>query len=153
MNETDQQGQWRPLSNETDLTELMDLFNGFHDSCVREVHVLSGHYVNDDYWMTVGWETTVRMFVQRQVPNPSAIELRFDQVVGLRLTPPPPNYDAIIFHATFFIRDGVFYWADTAEWTPESAERGDSTWVSARKACWRDASNWMGPELRYLSIE
>ena len=143
--------QWRPILSSDDIAELMYLFGGFHDGCLREVHAATGAYVQEDLSMTMDWATTVRVFVQRQFANPSAIEMRFDEVVGLRLSPPPPNYDAVIYHAAFFIRDGIFYWADNEDWKPESPDNGDSTWVSARKVFWRDASNWLGPEMRYLA--
>lgn len=47
----------------------------------------------------------------------------------------------------FFVRDGIFYWADSCLWTTESAT--ENTWVAARKVSWRDASDWLGPGLRY----
>jgi hypothetical protein len=151
MNDADRHREWRPLSNATDIAELMHLFGDFHDGCVREIHVVTGHYVHPNLSMSVDWRTTVRLFVQRQFSNPSAIELRFEEVVELRLSPPPPNYDAVIFKAKFFVRDGIFYWADSAGWTPELPDKGDTTWISARKVSWRDASDWLGSDLRYLS--
>ena len=99
--------------------------------------------------MQVDWRTTVHMLVQRQFRDPSAIELRFEEVVGLHVFPPPENCEAIIFHAAFFVRDGVWYWAERGDWTPESSGHGENTWVGARKVYWRDASNWLGPRLRY----
>ena len=90
----------------------------------------------------------IHILVQRQFRSPSAIELRFAEVIGVRFSPPRPNYDAIIFSAAFFLRDGVFYWAEDGGWTPESPSRDDCTWVAARRAWWRDASGWMGPEVK-----
>jgi hypothetical protein len=153
MNDADPQCEWRALTSANDIEELMRLFGDFHDGCVHEIHAVTGHYVHDNLSMSVGWETTVRLLIQRQFSDPSAIELRFDEVVGFRLSPPAPNYDAIIYGAAFFIRDGIYYWADNAGWKPEFPERGDTTWVSARKVSWRDASNWMGPDLRYLTAD
>ena len=69
----------------------MGLFGNFHDSCVREVHVVTGHFVEEDLTMRVDWRTTIHMLIQRQFRNPCAIELRFEEVVGLRMVPPQPE--------------------------------------------------------------
>ena len=127
---------------------MIGLLGNFHDSCVREVHVATGHFVEEDLSMRVDWRTTIHMLIQRQFRNPCAIELRFEEVVGLRMVPPEPDSEAIIFHATFFVRDGVYYWAEDGKWTPESTDDG-RTWVAARRVYWRDASEWIGPRRRY----
>lgn len=145
MNERD----WHELSTPEQIRQLMDLFGNFHDTCVREIHAATGHYVAENLSMTVDWRTTVHMLVQRQHRNPSAIELRFTELVGLKVSPPSPNYEAIIFSAAFFLRDGILYWAENASWSPESADRDQWTWIAARHGWWRDASEWMGPDLRY----
>ena len=125
----------------------MSFFGNFHDSCVREIHAVTGHYVDDSLSMTVDWRTTVHMLIQRQYRRFSAIELRFEEVIALRLSAPPPDCENIINDAAFFIRDGIIYWADDGTWTPESS--GEHTWVAAGKVYWRDASEWMGASLRY----
>jgi len=48
-------------------------------------------------------------------------------VVTFHLQPSPENYDSIIFGASMLCRDGTFYWADDADWSPESAKRDEST--------------------------
>jgi hypothetical protein len=147
MNTADVPRGWQALQNQTQLEELMSLFGNFHDACVREIHAVTGHYVDESLSMTVDWRTTVHMLIQRQYRRLSAIELRFEEVVGLRVSAPPPDYENIIYGAAFFIQDGIFYWADNGAWTPESS--GENTWVAARKVYWRDASEWMGARLHY----
>jgi len=87
------------------------------------------------------------MLIQRQYRPFSAVELRFEEVIGLRFSAPSPDYENIIYDAAFFIQDGIFYWANDGTWTPESSS--ESTWVAARKVYWRDASEWLGASLRY----
>ena len=140
---------WQELSAPNQIDVLMDLFGHFHDACVREIHVTTGHYVAQNLSMSVDWRTTVHMLIQRQFPNPSAIELRFEDVVGVKVCPPPPGSVAIIFSATLFLRDEVLYWAEERDWSPESTARNEVTWVAAGRVWWRDASEWMGPDLRY----
>ena len=129
----------------------MRIFGRFHDGCIREIHVVTGHSVDENLAMTCDWPTTVRMLVQRQNRNPSAIELRFDEVVELRLSPPPPDYVQIIFECHFSFEEGVFYWADDVRFDAQSKEHYDYSWISARRVWWRDASQWMGETLRYSS--
>lgn len=129
----------------------MKLFGGFHDGCIREAHVWTQSFVNDGMSMSVAWDldTRVRLLVQRQWKAPSAIELFFEKVVTFHLQPSPDNNDSIIFSATLLCRDDTFYWADLGGWAPDSPTRDDATWIAAKKLSWRDASEWIGPELRY----
>jgi hypothetical protein len=142
---------WIELTDNTAVQALMEAFGGFHDACIREIHVATGHFVAPDLSMNVDWRTTVHMTVQRQFLNPSAIELRFEEIVGLKFAAPEPNCDSMIFDATCVIRDGLLYWADSGLWNLASPEAHDCTWVAARRAYWRDLSGWLGSELRYRS--
>src|SRR5471030_561709 len=107
MNTADVSRSWQDLRTQTEIEKLMSLFGHFHDACVREIHVVTGHYVDQELSMHVDWRTTVHMLIQRQFVDPSAIELRFEEVVGLRICPPSPDFEAIIFGAAFFLRDGA----------------------------------------------
>lgn len=151
MRNVDASPQWEELATPAQVEQLMRVFGNFHDACLREMHLATGHYVEENLSMCADWRTTIRMLIQRQHRTPSAIELRFDEVVGLRVSPPQPNYEAIIFGATFFVRDGIYYWADQGNWDPRSSDDDQTTWVAARKAYWRDASDWLGPRLRYVA--
>ena len=138
---------WQSLATPDQIKALLALFGHFHDACVREIHVATGHYVDQSLTMTCDWRTTVHILIQRQFVEPSAVELRFEEVVGLRVCPPAPNCDSVLFDAALFLRDGIVHWADHAD--PALSAGHDLTWVSARKAYWRDASEWLGPQLRY----
>jgi hypothetical protein len=142
---------WSPLASQADLDQLMNVFGGFHDGCIREAHAWTEHFVDTGLSMscTGDLDTRVRLLVQRQFKAPSAIELLFEQVVTFHLQPSPENYDSIIFGAAMLCRDGTFYWADDADWSPESSKRDESTWIAAKKLSWRDISEWMGRDLHY----
>jgi hypothetical protein len=73
----------------------------------------------------------------------------FEQVVTFHLQPGPQNYDSIIYDATMLLDGDRMYWADTGGWTYTAANRDDATWIAAKKMSWRDASEWMGSNLRY----
>src|SRR5450759_44715 len=94
-------------------------------------------------------DTRVRLLIQRQFSAPSAIELLFEQVVTFHLQPSPDNYDSIIYAATLIHNGDTFYWAEEGGWSPTGETRDRCTWIAAKKISWRDASLWMGAELRY----
>ncbi len=142
---------WTPLKSQTDIDQLLNAFGGFHDGCIREAHIWTEHYVLPDLRMscTGDLDTRVRLLVQRQFKAPSAIELLFEQVITLHLHPSPENYDSIILSAAMLHEDNTFYWADSVDWSPASSRRDEFTWIAAKKVSWRDASDWMGPDLHY----
>src|ERR1043165_9900300 len=98
---------WNPIASQADIERLLNLFGGFHDGCLREAHVWTEQHVNTDLSMHFGanLDTRVRLLIQRQFKEPSAIELLFEQVTAFHLQPSPENYDSTIFDATM-LRDG-----------------------------------------------
>lgn len=149
MNSPKHKDIWHEITSHNGIAELMEMFGQFHDGCIRELHIVTGHSVDESLSMTCDWPTTIHMLVQRQKRSPSALELRFEEVAELRIRPPQPGYESIIFAAFFVLRDEVFYWADDGRWSLESREPKDASWIAARRVWWRDASAWMGHELRY----
>ncbi len=151
MDTADPANSWHEIKGPDQIEQLMNRFGRFHDGCIREIHVATGHSVGEDLSMDCDWRTTVHLLVQRQRPDPSAMELRFEEVIELHVSPPPPDYVSIIFAATFFSQDGIFYWSEDVRWSLESTQRDESTWIAARRVWWREASQWMGERLRYKS--
>lgn len=141
---------WHTLNTQTDLDFLMDTFGGFHDGCLREIHAWTGYSVGQQLSMEVTHESVLsaRVLVQRQYESPSAIEMLFEQVVRINILPPPENHDAIIYGVTPLRRNGTFYWAPEEEWMPNDLA-ANITFIASKQASWRDASDWMGSNLRY----
>ena len=131
-------GAWNAITDQTGIDELLTLFGNFHDACIREIHVVTGTYVQENLSMTVNSKTTLHMLVQRQSRQLSAIELRAEELVALRLEIPPPDHENIIYSALLFIRDGTIYWIPNGWLDSEPPE--DGTWIAARKLSWREAS-------------
>lgn len=87
------------------------------------------------------------MLLQRQWPNPSAIELLFQNIIAFHLFATERRYEANIYDGTLTLReDGTFFWAN--DWGKEIPTE-KTTWVTSRALSWRDVSDWMGPTLRY----
>lgn len=144
--------QWKEVGNQNDIDELINLFGGFHDSCIKELYMWTDHYVDEDLSMSVSSnrDHRVRLLIQRQRSNPVAIELIFEELVQLYINPSPENYDSIISEATFIQEEDLFYWADDGNWNPKGPyKHANINWICSKKVKWRDASEWIGETLRY----
>jgi len=133
--------KWIPILTEADAHALTEKFGYFHDGCLREFYLWTETSVAADLRMTCPghMDSHNKFLFQRQFPNPSAIELHFDEVIGFHYAPSPENYDSIIFEAKITQTNGLFYWKE---------EGFDKSWVCGKKLKWRDASEWMGNQLR-----
>ena len=141
---------WYVIKNQGDAASLMTLLGGFHDGCLREAHLWTGHWVPKDLSMTCSdsLDNCIRILVQRQFKDPSAIELLFEEVTRFNLVPTPENYESIISSATLLVQGSTAYWSPTEGWWPDSPSRDEVTWVSAKRLRWRRVE-WLGEELHY----
>src|SRR5436190_16294367 len=112
--------EWNAVASEADIERLLDVFGGFHDGCLREAHIWTETYIMGDLRMHCpgDLDTRVRILFQRQFHGPSAIEVLFEQVVAFHLQPSPENYDSIIYDAAMLLVNGLYYWADSNDWSP-----------------------------------
>ena len=142
---------WHELKEESDIKDLLERFDYFHDGCLREMHMWTGTYVDEDLSMTVpgGLDTNVKMLFQRQDSSPSAIELLFEGVTSIHIIPTPENQDSIILDAIILKRNGYFYWADDSYFYPGKGMENSVSWIAAEKLKWREANDWMGKQNRY----
>jgi hypothetical protein len=141
---------WKEIKTRADADEFMEGFGGFHDSCIREAHLWTGHWVSHNLSMScaAGLDNNLRLLIQRQFSDPSAVELFFEHVTRFNLVPAPENYDSVILAATLLVQDGTIFWSPEDGWTPNALSRDEFTWVSAKKLRWREVS-WLGETLGY----
>ena len=142
---------WNEIKTQSDADVLMERFGGFHDSCIREVHIWTGYWVCSDFSMQVpkSWDMKVRLHVQRQWRDPAAIELLFEDVTRVNLVPSPPDYVSIIYDATLLIREGIIHWSPEPNWNPDHSDANSETWISAKRLRWREVDSWLGEALQY----
>ena len=142
---------WNAINQQSDIAYLLEHFGYFHDGCLREMHMWTGTYVNEDLSMVVPGEldTNVKLLFQRQYANPCAIELFFEGVTGIQIIPSPENYDSIIRDAIIIKLEDTFYWADDYNWHPIENPDACSNWISAKKMKWREVNDWMDKKNRY----
>ncbi|MBY0280397.1 hypothetical protein K2Z84_34115 [Candidatus Binatia bacterium] len=139
------------IATADEASSLLALVADLHDGCLGEAHLWTEHAIGEDLAMTVGsgWDTWVRLLLQRQGRPLSAVELLFREVRKFVVTPSPRRCESIIVSATLLVREEGIFRADRAGWSPDSADRDLATWVWAGRLSWRDASDWMGSALRY----
>ena len=142
--------EWKEIKTQADADALRDVFGDFHDSCIREAHLWTDHWVSSDLSMSCSGDldTKIRFLIQRQFKNPSAIELLFEEIIRFNLAPSPENYDSIIVNSTLLVQDHNIYWSPEGDWRPDKPGRDEFTWIAGKKLRWREV-NWLGKELHY----
>lgn len=132
---------WKEVSTLDELNAFLDLVGGFHDGIVKEVHWLNRDHVWEDLKMLPYRLSSVRMLVQRQWKNPSAVEMMFDDVYRLHL-----DWQFVFAsEASTETAPPGFGWDDRTLLVLKM-ELNEVAFGSMR---WRDASEWMGPEPRF----
>ena len=97
---------WSVIKNQGDAASFMTLFGGFHDGCLREAHLWTGHWVPKDLSMTCSdsLDNCIRILVQRQFKDPFAIELLFGEVARFNLVPSPKTTNLSFLKTSFWFR-------------------------------------------------
>lgn len=136
---------WHEIRTEEDITFLMETVGYFHDSCLKELKYVSGAYVNNVLSMhPVNDTRELKMVVQRQDDNPSAIELVFSGLNYCKLFPCNTQFTCEILDATLLWKDGNILWADCGGLSAEEIEKYTGTVISAAGLRWRAADGWIG---------
>ena len=141
---------WHSVRTKDDITFLMETVGYFHDSCLKELKYVSGAYVNADLSMhPINDTRELKMIIQRQDDNPSAIELVFLGLNYCKLFPSNEQFTCEILDATLLWKDGNILWADCGGLSLEEIEKYDGTVISAAGLRWRAVSEWTGCEEVY----
>ncbi|WP_026881375.1 hypothetical protein [Clostridium akagii] len=145
---------WIEVKTKDDIKNLLDVFDFFHDGCLREIHLWNSYYIGSDLSMAAGEGTlNAKVIFQRQSKNPSAIEVCFSEVQRMNIVATNPNYWYMILGASLFYKGGLYYWADEEQWNISEPSNSEIMWISAKGIKWRDKSEWMKDTLRYGSRE
>ncbi|EST12652.1 hypothetical protein [Sporolactobacillus laevolacticus] len=73
--------EWKEIKDSKDIENILYLFGGFHDSCLKELYMWTESYVDENLSMRMPTEldTHARILFQRQVHNPSASPIKDGQ--------------------------------------------------------------------------
>ena len=134
----------------------------FHDGCFREAHIWTETNIDSSGMTYPGHlETHIRTLFQLSGDVPSPVELQFDEVIHFQTTPSPDNCDSIISHTELINTENIFHFRVYLIRLPITGEPNSSVstegrensppdiYIASRQISWRNASNWIGEELRY----
>ena len=129
---------FKTIKNETDISELMIFYDNFHDSLIKEIHYTSGGYVQDDRVMyPVNSERALSILFESQHAECKILELQFDKIKEFHLIPNGPDFDCVIYGATFKKDGKLFFWADCPDLSVDKIPKDYGTWVISESVSWR----------------
>jgi hypothetical protein len=141
---------WHNLFNENDIKNLMEIYGGFHDSCVCELSYKSGLYVTSELAMQpIECDRLLRVVFHRQYRNPMAIEIEFNKLIKFNLRPTEEGYSSEILDVSFFFEAGKIFWGDS-EYYKTQRDEYDGTWIIADSAKWRTVDERIGSKTIYF---
>jgi hypothetical protein len=125
---------WRKIVTEADVQGLMNDYGGFHDSCLRDIHINTTAHVDEARSMHFANPLVFTLLFQRQSLANRILEMKFEGVTGFDLNPVGDGEAGVILGATFKKEGDLVTWADEQDW-----ERGDEgvLWISAKSVHWR----------------
>jgi hypothetical protein len=99
---------WKELSTQNDIDELLGTYGGFHDSCIVSMCYRSGTFVDDKKTMHFGDSSVHELLVvfHRQC-EPIALEMCFTGLRQLHLTGWQDNYSCDIYDAHLSFYEGI----------------------------------------------
>ena len=129
---------WKIINNEEDLLKFFDQMNGFHDSCIKEIRYYSGAYVDEDLSMyPINDRRSLLVLLHQQNAEHPIIEMEFEKLKFLHLSPISENYTCEILDATVMYRNGTIYWADSGNLSYDDLEGHSGTVICADMMRWR----------------
>jgi hypothetical protein len=136
---------WNEITNQNDLDAFINLFGGFHDSCIKEFKYVSGAFVNENLSMyPINNKRDFKIIFQRQFNNPSVVEMEFTGLLRLSMSPVDENYTCEILDATMILSDNCVYWYDCERLTENELSTYTGTLICASKVRWRVAEEYIG---------
>lgn len=136
---------WNEITNQNDLDAFINLFGGFHDSCIKEFKYVSGAFVNENLSMhPINNKRDFKIIFQRQFNNPSVVEMEFTGLLRLSMYPVDENYTCEILDATMILSDNCVYWYDCERLTENELNTYTGTLICASKVRWRVAEEYIG---------
>ena len=142
--------QWTQIKNQKDIDDLMEKFDYFHDSCVKEIKYTSGMYVEKEAkgMNAVNEKREVHVIVQRQW-RPYCLEMIFEKILCMGLKPQDECYDGVIYDAYITKEKDYWVWFDATDFKDDYKEMYDYnnvTFVKAEKIKWRFNDELLGED-------
>jgi hypothetical protein len=140
---------WTEIKEQSDIDKLMELYGNFHDSCLRDIYISTREFIDEKLAIHFENKLTASLLFQRQFRQTTVLELKFEDLEQFNFRPFDETTSAVIYEATLMTTNGLFYWADFADWTIGD---NDSIWISGKKLFWRLRPDLIG-NIKRLSNE
>ena len=140
---------WTEIKDNSEIDNLLKLYGFFHDSCLRDIYITTREFVDEKLAMHFDNKLTATLLFQRQFGPNSVLELRFDNIEQFNFRPFDETENAVIYDASLMMVNGLFYWADFADW---KIGDNDSIWISGQKLFWRFRPELIG-NIKRVDIE
>lgn len=144
---------YHPINDEEQLQGFLELIDYFHDSCIKEMHYISGGFVGDDLCVHPFDDIrTLSVIFQRQYKPNSVIELVFEDLVSLNLIPRKKDYDCIILDSILEKVNGFYIWD---EWGDTQSIPVDDPGIRivAKKLKWRALNNGLNEDIIFQNTK
>lgn len=143
---------WEIIRTNDEILKFMESVCYFHDSCIKEISYISGAYVGENLSMhPLNDRRVLRVVIQRQYERNSMIEMEFQGLKRLKLSPVDENYTCEILDSTMTVRDGDIYWCDCGNVSEPDLDDYAGTLICASGVRWRSIENHMGKKEFYHS--
>ena len=140
---------WTEIKNELDIKNLMEDYDYFHDTCIRDIYITTEDFVDNDRYMCFKNTFTISMLFQRQAKNNSVLELKFESVKDMNINHLPHFSTLNDDEATLIVNNDLFYWANRKNW---NIGKNNAMWISAEKIYWRFRPELIG-DIRRINEE
>ncbi len=128
---------WKQIETQRDIDELLLECQGFHDCCLYSMQYTSGAYVDQNGNMhPINSQRAVELQVHQQSAGRKTIELRFEGIETLVLSPTPPNLTCELLEGYVVLHDDKVFWMSDR---PEVSDTDQRMYIRAEKMLWRRA--------------
>lgn len=143
---------WKQIKNNQDIADFMARVCYFHDSCIKEIHYLSGSYVDKELSMyPINDQRRMRVVIQRQYREMTAIEMVFSGLVFARIVPADEDHTCEILDASLFQTEQGICWCDCGSVSLSNMDSYDGTVIHALELCWREIEAGAGSKKFFVS--
>ncbi|MEA1850476.1 MULTISPECIES: hypothetical protein [Chryseobacterium] len=125
---------WKEIKDQKDINTLLESYGYFHDSCLRDIYITTKEYIDEKLAMHFENKLTASLLFQRQFSPITVLELKFEDIVHFNFKPFDKDTNAVIHDVTLMKVNGLFYWADFADW---KIDDNDSIWINGKRLFWR----------------
>ncbi len=141
--------KWNRVTSQEDVNYLNEVFGNFHDSCLKEICFSTGGYVSDNLSMNVISLPIARFLFQRQMKNPSVIEMEFKEIIQINIKPVEKDYGVDIISTHLYLKNGIFFWSEN-DYEFHENDKDMYTWIAARFVQWRVRNEFLGSKMIYM---